>query len=189
VPPGDTIPKDVPVIPGTPQQTPLPFMPQFDPTGSVTGQMAPPGPGSSTQGWNPTPQPTDMVPPMTGPNSDRFAGNTASTDPGQAWRNAVTMANPAPLPEGQSAASALFGGMGGGAPGASGLTPSVSNAGATYNGMPVSDAPMAAPPSGPGLGQPGAPMAGPGADRNLPPPGLLEQGGNWLKKNLPPLRF
>lgn len=84
---------------------PMP-MPQYDPMGTgPTGPMAPPAPGSSTQGYPVPPQPTDMIPPMTGPGSDRMSAAVGPTQLGGLGS----------LPTGQSAASLLFGG-GGGAP-------------------------------------------------------------------------
>jgi len=56
-------------------------MPQVDPLGGVTGPMAPPAPGSSTQGVPPTWQPTDQIPPLTGPGSDRAVPPFAPSAP------------------------------------------------------------------------------------------------------------
>jgi len=151
-----------PYIPGTP--------PQYDPLGNVTGGV---GPGSTLLGPTPTPQPTDMIPPLTGPNSDRMGGNTASTDPGAAWRNNVTMANPAPLPQGQSAANIV----------------------GDYLSS-IGQAQAATPPAGPAPNVAQAAATAPPDRPVAPPPGILGTinngiagAGDWLKKQIPPLSF
>jgi hypothetical protein len=170
-PPWPVTPTDNPVIPGA-----GPVMPQYDPMGNPTGPMAPPASGSSLGDPYVAPY-TGAPPPMTGPGSDRMS---AAVGPAQ-------LGGMGSLPAGQSAASGLATllGLGGGGgvppPDVSGITPSVA-----YQ-PPM--APTQATPAGPGIGQPGAPMTGPGSDRALPPPGLLEQGGNWLRKNIPPIGF
>lgn len=157
-PPGMPQPTTPTMIPGTSQ--PL-VMPQYDPMGGVTGPMAPPAPGSSTQGYPAAPQPTDIIPPLTGPNSDRMAGNTPNTDPGQAWRNAVTTANPAPLPAGQSAAGAVGGAI-------------ADNVGSWMANQNTAGLPQQGPTPG------GAPLPAPQS--------LLDMAPDWLKKAVPPFR-
>jgi hypothetical protein len=124
-------------------------MPQFDPMGNPTGPMAPPAPGSSTQGYDVPPQPTDMIPPQTGPGADRMSAAVGPTQLGGLGS----------LPQGQSAAGALFGGIQDrfNNPMASPITP-------PGGGVP------AGPPEG---AMPQPPMAGPGSDR-APPPGMLD---------------
>lgn len=162
-----------PYIPGT--------MPQYDPMGNPTGPSSPGAPGSSTLGYPPMAQPNDMVPPLTGPNSDRGAGIAPGMSPGDAWAAKVNTALP-PMPQGQSGLSAVLGA----------LAPSPAWA-AQQNaaGMPPQGPPMPAPPI-----EQQAAMAPP--DRPMPgaPPGIIDQvnsgiagAGDWLKRNVPPLRF
>jgi hypothetical protein len=153
-------PKDVPFIPGTP---PL-QMPQYDPNGYPTGPASPPAPGSSTQGYPGLPQPTDMIPPMTGPGSDRMSAAVGPTQLGGLGS----------LPEGQSAFSTLLGNVQDrfNNPMASPITPPGGGVPAGAAGGPVM------PP----------PQTGPGSDRT-PPPGLLGSLGgipDFLKRNIPP---
>lgn len=168
-----------PYIPGT--------MPGVNPLGDVTGApLVPPGP---------TPQPTDMIPPLTGPNSDRMAGISPGMGPGDAWAARVNTALP-PMPQGQSAAGAALQALGlTGGPSQAGAGPPVGvgpadAAGGAIplpGGLPTGSAPSfgaMAPPTG----LP-PPQTGPASDRAVPPPGLLEQAGGWLKRNVPPLQF
>lgn len=127
---------------------PMP-MPQYDSMGNPTGPMAPPAPGSSTQGYPVPPQPTDMIPPMTGPGSDRMSAAVGPTQLGGLGS----------LPQGQSAASMLFG-----SPQARFDNPMASSITPPGGGVPAGPAPGPAMPP---------PMAGPQSDR-APPPGLLD---------------
>lgn len=122
-PPRRPRPVSEPTKPGVPfQGTSMPLdltplgtrpMPQFDPMGNPTGPMAPPAPGSSTLGYPPVAQPTDLIPPQAGPLSDRGAGIAPGMDPGAAWAAKVNTALP-PMPQGQSAAGALGSAIGSG---------------------------------------------------------------------------
>jgi hypothetical protein len=148
-------PEGPPYIPGTPPLGPPPFqMPQYDPLGNPSGPAGPGVPAATPMGYPPVPQPTDMVPPMAGPGSDRMSAAVGPTQLGGLGS----------LPEGQSAASMLLG-----SPQARFDNPM---------GSPITP-PGGGVPAGPGAGpvMP-PPMAGPGSDRT-PPPGLLEGLGNY----------
>lgn len=175
-------PPNDPLYTGTPGPPYVPGTgPQFDPMGVPTGQTTPAAPGSSTQGWPGAPQPTDMIPPQTGPNSDRMAGISPGMSPGEAWAAKVNTALP-PMPQGQSGLSTVLGA----------LAPSPAWA-AQQNaaGLPQQGPPMPPPPI-----EQQAAMAPPDRPMPAPPPGILDQvnsgiagAGDWLKKQIPPLRF
>jgi hypothetical protein len=103
---------EIPIYPTEPMPGPL-VMPQFDPLGVPTGPMAPPAPGSSTQGPEaaalaaPPPLPGGpggpiLPPPMTGPLADRMPPGAppmaaGGPDAGAALAGAV---GPTPGPQG-----------------------------------------------------------------------------------------
>lgn len=162
-----THPGGPPIVPGEPKYTGSPGggmpLPGVNPLGDVTGAPLNPPPIA--------PQPTDMMPPLTGPNSDRAAGIAPGMSPGDAWAARVNTALP-PMPQGQSGLTAALGAL---MPGAAA-------------------APAGPPPPAPNVAQAAA-MSPP--DRPVSaPPGILDQvnsgiagAGDWLKRNVPPLRF